>query len=100
MKIAVTLIVLALLIMGGVWAFKTFMDQPEEQPAQAVQQAAPGAAPGAAPEPAKPARSVANPGDQALSTANTPVAKSKIGRKINHIYSDHNKGMEKATGEE
>lgn len=109
MKIVITLILLAAILMGGVWVFKSFMAQPKEKPGQTVQQAA---ATGAKAEPAQaaapetkaepaapPARSAANPGDLNLSTAGTPVAKSKMGRKINHIYSEHNKGLDKAAAE-
>ena len=98
MKIIITLLVIAALIAGGIWFFKGVLapaakevnnvaemvvPQPESSESAAVPQKA----------------TAANAGDQNLSTANTPVARSKIGRKINHIYSDHNKGLDEAANE-
>ncbi len=110
MKIVVTLILVILIVTGGIFVVKKFMAPAEKKAGNFVQQVTPvkdetevrQAAPlqntSAVESAAKPVRSAADPGDQNLSTANTPVAKSRIGRKINHIYSDHNKGLEAQAG--
>lgn len=116
MKVIVTLILVVLIVTGGIWLFKNFMAPAEKKANNFVEQVKPSSAPtepakAEKPEvaaneqvkkeseeaaPPKPERSAANPGDLNLSTAGTPVAKSRLGRKINHIYSDHNKGLDEA----
>ncbi|MDD2403681.1 MAG: hypothetical protein PHV75_06455 [Victivallaceae bacterium] len=90
MKIILFLLLIAGLIYGCTWAYKNFIKTPENQPA-AYQST----------ETEKAAEPVSQetPAVQNLSTAQTPVAKSKIGKKINTIYSDHNRGVENAAAQ-
>lgn len=86
MKAILYLALVAGLAMGCIWAYKKFLASENKAAAEIVETIK-------EPEPARinPTAPVDN-----LSTARTPVAKSKIGKKINKIYSDHNRGVGKA----
>lgn len=110
MKVLFGLIIVFALVFGAIYFYKTYFSPDAASKTETVtvtQTSTPQETANTAtdstteekPAEAPPARTVNYPGDQPLSTANTPVSKSKIGKKINKIYSDHNKGLEKGGGD-
>lgn len=87
MKVFLYLILIAGMTVGCIWAYKKFLAAEDKTIIETVETVK-------EPEPVKVGQ---RPAVDNLSTARTPVAKSKIGKKINKIYSDHNRGVENST---
>ncbi|MDD2478586.1 MAG: hypothetical protein PHS31_01690 [Victivallaceae bacterium] len=87
MKFLLSLALVVALVIGCIWAYKKFLAAEDKTIIETVETVK-------EPESVKVGQ---RPAVDNLSTARTPVAKSKIGKKINKIYSDHNRGVENST---